>query len=90
MNDKQAELLGAPASTFLGKKVTDLPATAPALKTLFERVAAGEWVHNAIVKQYSESVSNHRAWLVNVSPVLGASGGVEAYTWFSLEIPGEI
>ncbi len=90
INEKQAEMMGAPAAELLGKKALDLVFIPQALAELFRRVAAGQTVRNAIVeKAIASRASGHRTWLVNISPFLGATGEALAFTSISMEVPDE-
>ena len=94
VNEKQAEMMGAPVAELLGRKALELNLIPPELTSLFERVSRGETVRNAIVEKPPRTASqthdtSHRTWLVNISPFLGASGEALAFTSISLEIPDE-
>lgn len=90
LNEKQAEMMGAPIAELLGKKALDLTSIPVALMGLFKKIEAGEAVRNAIVeKELVAGMTGHRTWLVNISPFAGASGEVLAYTSIALEIPDE-
>ena len=90
LNEKQAEMMGAPMAELLGKKALELLFVPLALQALFRRVMAGETVRNAIVeKAVVAGATGHRTWLVNISPFLGASGEALAFTSISMEIPDE-
>ena len=94
INERQAEMMGASVAKLLGRNALELEFIPPDLLKLFERVARGETVRNAIVEkplrtQNQTRDPSHRTWLVNISPFLGASGEVLAFTSISLEIPDE-
>jgi PAS domain-containing protein len=89
LNKKHAEMMGASVDELLGKNCLDLKALPGSLATLCTRLQKGETVHNAIIEEQRDKapLSGRRAWLVNVSPLLGSSGEVVAYTSIALEIP---
>jgi PAS domain-containing protein len=97
LNEKQADLMGSPVAKLLGKRVLELEQLPDGLGGLFAQVAAGETVRNAIVEKIAEEVAGegagngnkHKTWLVNISPFLGATGEVMAYTSTAMEIPDE-
>ena len=90
VNEKQAEMMGAPVDELLGRRALDLEFIPAGLAKLFERVDAGETVRNAVVeKVVTAEATGHRTWLVNISPFLGASGETLAFTMILLEIPDE-
>lgn len=90
VNERQAEMVGAPVGDLLGKKAQDLELIPPKLRELFERVSRGETVRDAVVETSLHSdASGHRTWLVNISPFLSATGETLAFTSISLELPGQ-
>ncbi len=90
VNEKQAEMMGTPVAELLGKKALELTRIPRELTLLFERVALGETVRNAVIEKTAKvNDAGHRTWLVNISPFLGASGEALAFTSIALELPNE-
>jgi PAS domain-containing protein len=95
LNEKQADLMGSPVGELMGKRVLELKNLPDGLEALFAKLAAGGSVRNVIVEKKTAEVavqsagheSGHRTWLMNISPFLGASGEVMAYTCTALEVP---
>jgi PAS domain-containing protein len=90
LNQRHAELMGSTVPELLGRSILKLDSNPPALADLFERLASGEPVRNAIFeKEVIIGSEAHRTWLINISPFFGAEGKIVAYTSISLEVPDE-
>jgi PAS domain S-box-containing protein len=85
-NDRQAEFFGCRPEQLIGKTVTEM-APIPALRELFEQVAAGTPVVNYPLEgELVGRPGEYRYWLVNYNPVYGSDGSVQAISAASLEI----
>jgi PAS domain S-box-containing protein len=89
LNNRQAEMVGLPPEQILGKTLTEI-APIPGLREMFERVAKGEPLRNAVLEgEPPMRPGEHRYWTVNYEPVFGPDGRVQAVTAASLEITGQ-
>jgi PAS domain S-box-containing protein len=89
LNDRQAEIVGLPKSEILGKTVTEI-APIPGLQEMFEQVAAGHPVVNAILEgELATRPGDHRYWAVNYFPVYASDGSVQGITAASMEITSQ-
>ena len=86
LNDRQAEIVGLPAEEILGKRLTEI-APIPGLNEMFQRVAEGTPIRNALLEgAVVTKPEEHRYWNVNYFPVFNVDGSVRAITAASLEI----
>jgi PAS domain S-box-containing protein len=89
LNDRQAEIVGLPQEQVLGRTLTEI-APIDGLHEMFERVARGEALRNALLEgELPTRPGEHRYWAVNYEPVMGADGRVQAITAASLEITAQ-
>ena len=89
LNNRQAEIVGLPQNQILGKTLTEI-APIQGLREMFERVAQGEPLRNALLEgELPMRPGEHRYWTVNYEPVFGADGKVQAITAASLEITAQ-
>jgi PAS domain S-box-containing protein len=86
LNDRQASIVGKPASEILGKTLTEI-APIDGLREMFEGVARGTPIENALLEgELPAQPGVHRFWTVNYFPVFAEDGSVQAITAASLEI----
>ena len=89
LNDRQAEIVGLPMEEVLGKRLTEI-APIPGLNEMFEQVARGTPIRNALIEgAVATRPDEHRYWNVNYFPVLNSDGSVRAITAASLEITAQ-
>jgi PAS domain S-box-containing protein len=89
LNERQAEIVGLPPDEVLGKRLTEI-APIPGLNEMFERVATGIPIRNAMIEgTVAARPDEHRFWAVNYYPVFNADGSVRAITAASLEITAQ-
>ena len=89
LNDRQAETVGLPPSEVLGKRITEI-APIPGLNEMFQQVADGKPVRNALLQgAVAARPDEHRFWNVSYFPVYNADGAVRAITAASLEITNQ-
>ncbi len=89
LNNRQAEIVGLPQEQILGKTLTEI-APIEGLREMFEQVARGEALRNALLEgELPMRPGEHRYWTVNYEPVFGADGKVQAITAASLEITAQ-
>ena len=84
LNDRQAEIVGLPIDQILGRRLTEI-APIPILNEMFEQVAKGTPIRNALVEGTTAArADEHRYWNVNYFPVFNSDGTVWAITAASL------
>lgn len=89
LNDRQAEIVGLPKESILGRTVTEI-APIPGLHEMFCQVAAGTPVRDMLLQgELPMQPGVHRYWAVNYYPVRGADGAIQAITAASLEITAQ-
>lgn len=89
LNNRQAEIVGLPPEQILGKTLTEIAPIA-GLHEMFEKVASGEPLRNALLEgELPMRPGEHRYWTVNYEPVFGPDGKVQAITAASLEITAQ-
>ncbi len=89
LNNRQAEIVGLPPSEIVGKTLTEI-APIEGLREMFEQVAAGHPVQNALLQgELATDPGTHRFWTVNYYPVYSEDGKVQAITAASLEITAQ-
>ena len=89
LNNRQAEIVGLPPEEILGKTLTEI-APIEGLREMFEKVARGEPLRNALLEgELPMRPGEHRYWTVNYEPVFGPDGKVQAITAASLEITAQ-
>jgi PAS domain S-box-containing protein len=89
LNERQAEIVGLPPDDVLGKRLTEI-ASIPGLNEMFETVAAGTPIRNALLEgSVATRPQEHRFWAVNYFPVYSSDGSVRAITAASLEITAQ-
>jgi signal transduction histidine kinase len=86
LNSRQAEIIGIPASSILGKCIGEV-APIPGLLKMLEKAAQGTPVMNEMLEgEMPMSPGEHRYWRVNYFPVLGVHGTVQALSAAWLEV----
>jgi PAS domain-containing protein len=89
MNDLQAETMGAPAESLIGKRVLDIFPAMVGLPAILARAASGESIQNLVfTTDFPIAPGVLRSWLLNYSPIYDWDGKVEMITSMALEITG--
>jgi PAS domain S-box-containing protein len=87
INDVNAALIGRTAQELIGQRVFDLFPEMSALKSIYERIAAGEEVQNVrfeVIPPEKDRPVRHM--LANFNPVLNARGEIAAIATISLDL----
>ncbi|MGI8770115.1 MAG: PAS domain-containing protein [Acidobacteriaceae bacterium] len=87
LNDKQAEILGLPATQAVGMTATEVAANFPGLRRMIQEVADGKPATQQVLEgELHASPGMHRYWHVDCHPVYAPDGAVRAITTATTDI----
>jgi PAS domain S-box-containing protein len=91
VNEVQCAMIGIPEEEILGRTVREVaPTLAESLEALFDQVVSGQPVREKeIAGEFAAQPGVHRHWIVNLSPIYGDDGQVDAITCVTLEVTAQ-
>jgi PAS domain S-box-containing protein len=92
LNDREAEMLGAPKDQLLGRPLSEIapPATMPELFDLMRAAASGKPVKDHLLEgELSSRPGERRAFSVNYSPLYNEDGSIRAISTASIEVTNQ-
>lgn len=90
IDEKLAAMLGKRPAEVIGRTIQEIVPGLPEVHRLFERVVRGESFENCLIEGEVPAEPGVRHWwLVNYSPVRGASGAVEAIATTVLDVTAQ-
>jgi PAS domain S-box-containing protein len=92
LNDREAEMLGAPKEELLGRPLSDIapPAKMPELFELMRAAASGQQIKDHLLEgELSSRPGERRAFSVNYSPLYNEDGTIRAISTASIEVTNQ-